>query len=171
MKNLLTNVFLTFIWLALTMKFSIYNFMFGFVVGYLVLWFVNRKNKGDKYFTILPEFLSKRGKYFTILPKFLSYMFLFIKEVIKGSIKIGYDIITPKHNMRPAILAIPLTAKTDLEITLLANSITLTPGTMSLAVSEDKTTLYVYNVYVDDPEKSINNIKNGLEKKLLEVLR
>jgi multicomponent Na+:H+ antiporter subunit E len=75
--------------------------------------------------------------------------------------------------MNPGIIAVPLDAATDLEITLLANSITLTPGTTSLAVSEDRSTLYVYNVYIDKTSKnnSVLDIKNGLEKKLLEVLR
>ncbi len=163
MKNLMTNLFLAAIWLALTMKFTLVNIIFGFAAGYFILWFLNRNNKKDKYF---------KDKYFTRIPSFFSYIFFFIKEVIKGSFKIGYDIITPKHNMNPGIIAVPLTAKTDLEITLLANSITLTPGTTSLAVSDDKTILYVYNVYLDkDPEKSVQEIKNGLEHKLLKVLR
>ena len=74
--------------------------------------------------------------------------------------------------MSPGIIAVPLDAKSDMEITLLANSITLTPGTISIAVSDDKKILYVYNMYLDkDPENSIQEIKNGLEHKLLEVLR
>ena len=163
MKNLMTNLFLAAIWLALTMKFTLINIIFGFAAGYFILWFLNRNNKKDRYF---------KARYFTRIPCFFSYMLFFIKEVIKGSFKLGYDIITPKYNMNPGIIAVPLTAKTDLEITLLANSITLTPGTTSLAVSDDKTILYVYNVYLDkDPEKSVQEIKNGLEHKLLKVLR
>jgi len=158
MRNLVTNIFLAAIWIALTMKFNFANIFFGLALGYFVLWFINRNNKNERYF--------KR------IPALFSYMFLFIKEVIKGSLIIGYDIITPKHNMHPGIVAVPLTAKTDLEITLLANSITLTPGTTSLALSDDKSILYVYSVYLDaDPNKTIAEIKNGLEHKLLEVLR
>jgi multicomponent Na+:H+ antiporter subunit E len=158
MKTLMLNIFLALIWLALTMKFTLINIFFGFFASYVVLWAISR-NKTEK-------------KYFTRLPRLLAYLAFFAKEVIKGSLKIGYDIITPKHKMHPAILAVPLTAKSDIEITLLANSITLTPGTTSLAVSHDRKTLYVYNVYADkDIEKSIAEIKNGLEKKLLEVLR
>lgn len=158
MKTLLLNIFLTLIWLALTMKFSFINIFFGFAAGYIVLWTIS-KNHNEK-------------RYFSRLPKTLSYLAFFSKEVVKGSLKIGYDIITPKHYMHPAIFAVPLDAKTDIEITLLANSITLTPGTTSLAVSYDRKTLYVYSVYADkDIETSIAEIKNGLEKKLLEVLR
>ncbi len=159
MKNLLANFLLSFIWLAATMRFNLSNFLFGFVVGFIVLWFVNRKNKAEK-------------RYITFIPRFFSFVSLFVREVIKGSLRIGFDIITPRHYMRPGIIAVPLDAKTDLEITSLANSITLTPGTTSLAVSEDKSYLYVYNVYLDeDKQKSIDDIKNGLEKKILEVLR
>jgi multicomponent Na+:H+ antiporter subunit E len=158
MKTLILNIFLAVIWLALTMKFTFINIFFGFAAGYFVLMTLSR-SKNEK-------------KYFTRLPKALAYLALFSREVIKGSLKIGADIITPRHNMHPAILAVPLDARTDIEITLLANSITLTPGTTSLAVSHDRKTLYVYNVYADkDINKSIAEIKNGLEKKLLEVLR
>jgi multicomponent Na+:H+ antiporter subunit E len=159
MKNLMANMLLSFIWLTATMRFNLPNFIFGFIIGFIVLWFVNRKNKAER-------------RYVTFLPLFFSFIFLFVREVIKGSLRIGYDIITPRHYMRPGIIAIPLDAKTDLEITSLANTITLTPGTTSLAVSEDRAYLYVYNVYLDeDVQKSIDEIKNGLEKKILEVLR
>ncbi|MBS4059347.1 MAG: Na+/H+ antiporter subunit E [Bacteroidetes bacterium] len=159
MKHLLENLFLAFIWLTLTMKFELVNFIFGFAAGFLVLWFVNRK-KTDEY------------RYIHFMPRLLSFLLLFTKEVIKGSIRIGYDIVTPHHYMHPGIIAVPLDAKTDLEITLLANSITLTPGTTSIALSDDRAYLYVYNVYLEeDVQKSIDEIKNGLEKKLLEVLR
>jgi multicomponent Na+:H+ antiporter subunit E len=159
MKTFLNNIFLTFIWTTLTMRLDFQNLMFGFVLSYLILWFMQRNNRTDKYFSFFP--------------KLISFLLLFLKEVVVGSVKIAYDIVTPKHFMNPGILAVPLDAKTDLEITLLANAITLTPGTTSLAVSKDKKTLYVYNVYVDknDKQKSIDAIKNGLEKKLLEALR
>jgi multicomponent Na+:H+ antiporter subunit E len=159
MRTLTYNIFLTLIWVMLTMNLTVGNVIIGFIVSYLALWFVQRKNKTNRYFIVLPRFLA--------------FTMLFLKEVITGSFKILYDIITPKHNMNPGIIAVPLTAKTNLEITILANAITLTPGTTSIAVSEDKSVLYVYNVYLDkhDIQKSIDYIKNGLEKKLLEVLR
>ena len=73
--------------------------------------------------------------------------------------------------MKPGIVAIPLDAKTDLEITFLANLITLTPGTLSLDCSEDRKTLYIHSMYIDDLEKFRAEIKNTLEKRLLEVMR
>ena len=75
-----------------------------------------------------------------------------------------------KHG-RPAILAIPLDVKTDLEITAFANLITLTPGTLSLEVSEDRKTLYIHAMYVDDINLFKERLKKGLERRLLQVLR
>ena len=80
-------------------------------------------------------------------------------------------IITPKHRMKPSIIAVPLSAEKDFEITILANLITLTPGTLSLDVSSDKKVLYVHSMYASDPEEFINEIKNGFERKLLEITR
>jgi multicomponent Na+:H+ antiporter subunit E len=73
--------------------------------------------------------------------------------------------------MNPGIIAFPLDAKSDLEITLFANLLTLTPGTLSLDVSSDKKILYVHALYVKDADSFRSELKNGLEKRLLEVLR
>jgi multicomponent Na+:H+ antiporter subunit E len=71
--------------------------------------------------------------------------------------------------MRPAIVAIPLDLRGDLEITLLANLITLTPGTLSLDVSSDKRVLYVHSMYVTDIAAFRSEIKNGFEKRVKEL--
>jgi multicomponent Na+:H+ antiporter subunit E len=73
--------------------------------------------------------------------------------------------------MTPGVVAIPIRAKTDLEITLLANLISMTPGTLSLDVSEDRKTLYVHAMYVKDPQDLRDDITNNLERRVLEILR
>jgi multicomponent Na+:H+ antiporter subunit E len=73
--------------------------------------------------------------------------------------------------MRPAIIAIPLDARTDLEITLLSNLIALTPGSLGLDVSDDRSVLYVHGMFVDDPDAFCRDIKDHLERRLLELLR
>ena len=73
--------------------------------------------------------------------------------------------------MRPGVVAIPLDAETDAEITLLANLITLTPGTLSLDVSDDRRVLYIHAMYVDDVEELRRSIKDGFEKRVMELLR
>lgn len=159
MKYLLMNIFLAFIWLTLTQKFRLDEFAFGYLAGYLVIWFTHRNT-------------SAKPKYVTFLPRAASFASLFVREVVKGSLRVGLDIVRHKPRIRPGIIAVPLEARTDFEIATLASFITLTPGTTSLAVSDDRTVLYVYSVYVgDNLQDTVDEIKNGLEKKLLEVLR
>jgi len=73
--------------------------------------------------------------------------------------------------MRPGILAVPLDAQSDAEITLLANLLTLTPGTLSLDVSPDRRFLYVHIMYITDADATRRRIKDGFERRVLEVLR
>lgn len=153
----LSNLLLSFIWVALTGNFTILNFLFGFLLSFIIMLVISRNRRENAYFT--------RG------PKLIGFMFFFLYELIKANVQVAYDVITPSFYMKPGIIKIPLTAKTDLEITMLANLITLTPGTLSLDVSDDKKVLYVHAMYVKDKEEFIKGIKNGFEKRLLEILR
>ena len=95
----------------------------------------------------------------------------FLWQLLLSNLRVAYDVITPRLHMRPGIIAVPLDAKTDQEITLLANLITLTPGTLSLDVSEDRRVLYVHAMFVDSPDEVRDSIKNGFERRLLELIR
>jgi multicomponent Na+:H+ antiporter subunit E len=72
--------------------------------------------------------------------------------------------------MSPGVIAMPLDAQTDGEITIVANLISLTPGTLSLDVSSDKKVLYIHVMYLDDRDAVIRSIK-ALEARALQVLR
>jgi multicomponent Na+:H+ antiporter subunit E len=157
MKIFLTNILLTFVWVALTGQFIYENFIIGFLFGYFALW-------------ISSGFGSTSG-YFKKLPKAIGLGIYFFKELIKANLLVTYDIITPKFHMRPAIVEVPLTAETDMEITLFANLIALTPATLSIDVSDDKKVIYVHAMYIESKEQFIKNLKDGLERRLLEVLR
>jgi len=112
-------------------------------------------------------------KVFYKLPQIGVLILFYLKELVAASLRVAYEVLTPTDHMRPAVVAVPLDAETDLEITLLANFITLTPGTLSIDVSEDRKTLYVHEVYVEsgDTEKVKNEIKGGFEKKILRITR
>lgn len=153
----LSNLLLSFIWVALTGNFTLLNFLFGFLLSFLIMWVISKNRREDVYFS--------RG------PKLIAFIFFFLYELAKANIQVAYDVMTPRFYMKPGIIKIPLTAKSDLEITLLANLITLTPGTLSLDVSDDKKVLYVHAMYVKDKQAFIDDIKNGFEKRLLEILR
>ena len=156
-KLILLNLILTIVWVALTGSFEFINFAFGFVLTFLILWIIS-SDKTDR-------------KYFRVIPSIISFFFYFIYELIKANIQVAYDVITPTMYMKPGIVSVPLDANTDLEITLLANVISLTPGTLSLDVSDDRKVLYVHAMYIHDKDEFIRSIKDGFEKKLLNITR
>jgi multicomponent Na+:H+ antiporter subunit E len=156
-KRFLLNVMLTLIWLALTGIFTYINMFIGFVISYFILWILSR-NSEDK-------------RYFTIAFKVLGFFFFFLYEMLKANWQVAYEVMTSHLHMKPGIVKIELEAKTDLEITLLSNLISLTPGTLVVDVSDDRKVMYVHGMYLEDKAKFIESIKLGLEKPLLNIMR
>lgn len=105
-----------------------------------------------------------------IVPKILILLVFFLYELVKANLQVAYEVITPKLNMTPGIIMVPLDVKSDIAITMLANMISLTPGTLSIDVSNDKKVLFVHAMYIKDKEKFIKGIKEGFERRILEVL-
>ncbi len=151
------NLLLSFLWVALTGSLSYSGFVFGFILGFFVLWIMN-KNEEEK-------------QYFYRLPKIFSFVFYFLYQMIKANIEVAYDVITPKYFFRPGVVRYPLSAKSDFEINVLSTLISLTPGTLILDVSEDKKALYIHAMYLKSPEAFVKQLKEGMEKRLLEIIR
>lgn len=102
------------------------------------------------------------------------YAFIFIVfilvELVISSIKVAAVIIAPRFKLKPGVIAIPIPGDTELEIMVLANLITLTPGTLSLDVSSDKRVLYIHSIHVEDPEALKRSIKRSLEKRVKRIV-
>jgi multicomponent Na+:H+ antiporter subunit E len=109
--------------------------------------------------------------YFITILRTLNFIAFFLKEIILANLRIAYDVLTPPFYMQPRVIAVPLDAETDIEITLLANLISLTPGTLSLDVSADRRVLYVHAMYAADPNAARREMKDGIEQRLLRLLR
>lgn len=157
MNLLAINFLLAVGWGALVGSFSITSLVVGFVIGFGCLW--------------MAKPLFSDVNYFRRVWRALRLILLFIYELVVSSFRVAWDVITPSHLSRPGIVAMPLDAKTDAEIYLTASLITLTPGTLSLDVSEDRKTLYVHGMFVDDPEALKAEMKDGLERAVVETLR
>ncbi len=98
------------------------------------------------------------------------FLFVFFPiELFKSSIQVALIVLFPKDSIKPGIVAIPLKLKTDWGISILANTITLTPGTLTLDVSPDKKTLYVHCIALYDPKEFIRSIQQDFEKKILRL--
>ncbi len=156
-KNFLMNLLLSFLWVALTGALSYSGFIFGFVLGFFVLWIMNR-NEEDR-------------RYFTRLPKIFGFIFYFLYQLLKANAQVAFDVITPRYFFKPGIVRYPLSVESDFEINVLSTFISLTPGTLIVDVSEDKKALYIHVMYLTDPETFVKTTKTGLERRLLEILR
>jgi multicomponent Na+:H+ antiporter subunit E len=153
---LLINILLALAWGALTGNFSPVNLLFGFGLGYFLLWLGQRRLEPSNYF------VKAR--------RVIGFAFYFLWQLILANLRVTYGVLAPNHRLRPAVLAIPLDVRTDAEITLLANLLTLTPGSLSLDVSEDRKVLYLHVMHMTDEEQTRREIKEGFEPRVREIL-
>ncbi|PLX39037.1 MAG: Na+/H+ antiporter subunit E [Hyphomicrobiales bacterium] len=153
----LVNIILAITWAAITANFSLLNLVFGFLLGSFALYIIREQVGTSGYF---------RRSY-----RLVSLGVLFFYELVLSAVRVARIVLTPKIDLHPGIIAYPLTVDRDFEITLLANLITLTPGTLSVDVSDDRKTLYVHCIDVPDVEAEITGIRNGFERKILEAFR
>jgi multicomponent Na+:H+ antiporter subunit E len=153
----LLNLLLALVWAMAVGRFTVPQLLLGYVLGFLVL------------ATLEP--LWGTAQYSGRILRGLRFIAFFFVELLLSSLQIAYDSLTPRLRATPRIIAVPLDAATETEITLLANFLTLTPGTLSLDISADRRTLYVHAMYARDRQTFLTEVKRGLEARLLEVLR
>ncbi len=156
MNLLALNIFLAIGWASLIGSFSLGSLATGFVVGYVALW-VARPLFGE-------------NTYFLRVYRVVRLAALFLYELLVSSLRVAWDVVTPAHLSKPGIIAMPLDAKGDTEILLVASLISLTPGTLSLDVSPDRKTLYVHGMFVEDPEALKRELKQGMERSVIEAM-
>jgi multicomponent Na+:H+ antiporter subunit E len=157
MNGFLWNILLAVVWAAITGNFAPGNLALGFVLGLLVLY--------------LARPVIGTSDYARRLVQAIGLVLFFIWDLILSNLSVAYDVIRLRLYLRPGVIAIPLDARTDAEIALLANLITMTPGSLSLDVSADRQTLYLHAMHVDDPEALRRKIKDGFERRILAVTR
>lgn len=157
MKHLLLNIALAFAWAAVTGQFEPVNLLVGFGLGYVCLVAVSRALGPTPYFGMVRRAVN-----------LLSF---FLRELVTANVRVAAGVLMPRRFLRPRIIALPLDARTDAEIMLLTNLISLTPGTLSLDVSADRRTLYIHAMYASDADAVRREIKDGMERRLLALMR
>jgi multicomponent Na+:H+ antiporter subunit E len=155
---LLGNMLLALAWAALQGDFSLANLLTGHILGYVILWSLV---KGG----VLPA-----SPYVGKVSRAIGLGGFFLWELIRANFRLALDVVTPSYQMKPGIVAIPLDATRDAEILLLAMMINLTPGSVALDVSDDRTVMYVHVMYMGSPEAARAEIKHGFERRIMELL-
>ena len=84
--------------------------------------------------------------------RLLGFLGYFARELCVANAQVVWDVLTPRSRLRPGVAALPLRTRTDAEVTLLANLVTLTPGTLTLAIARSPDVLYVHGMYAADAD-------------------
>jgi multicomponent Na+:H+ antiporter subunit E len=154
---LLLNTLLALVWALLTGVFEPGNLVVGFLLGYLAL-FLARRSLGTT-------------SYFVKVPQVISFMAYYLWELVRANLRVAADVLSPVKNLQPRIIDMPLTAHSPAEIVLLSLLIALTPGTLVLDVSNDRRVIYIHVLHAADLEQARREIKDGLERRLLSLMR
>jgi multicomponent Na+:H+ antiporter subunit E len=102
----------------------------------------------------------------------LRYLVILAREIWWSAISVAKLVLGPLERLRSGFLAIPMDARSDIEITTLANSITLTPGTITVHVEPAKNTIVIHAIDIgQDPEDVRQSIKSVLEANILRWTR
>ncbi|QTM99901.1 MULTISPECIES: Na+/H+ antiporter subunit E [Sediminibacillus] len=155
--QILLNILIAVMWMFMSESYTFSTFFGGYLIGILLLLVLQR---------FIPD-----AFYMQRVVKVLKLMLLFTKELILSNLQIVKLVYKPKLDITPGIFALPTELKSDWEITLLANLISLTPGTLSIAVSDDNSLIYIHAMHIDDTQESIQEIKDSFEKAIMEVTR
>ncbi len=94
---------------------------------------------------------------------------VFVIELVKASVDVAIAVLSDKQKLRPAIVAVPLDLRTDMGIATLANLVSLTPGTTSMHISDDRKTLYVHVLDRESDEQVVRGIKQTFETRVCAV--
>ncbi len=102
--------------------------------------------------------------------KMISYSFMVIWDIMVANVQVAWIVLTvPNAKLKPAWIVVPLDLLQPEAITVLAGTITLTPGTVSADLSDEGHSLLVHVLHTDDPDAVRDEIKSRYEARLKEI--
>ncbi len=141
------------IWIFLHGSATPGHFFVGLIMALLIIRFLKKSYYQDRAF-------FRIGSYFR-------YLRSFTWELLVANVQVLKIVLAPRLSIRPGIIPYKTVCKTPLGVTMLANSITLTPGTLSIDVSDDDETIFVHTLDIDHPDEVAEGIREGLEEPIV----
>jgi multicomponent Na+:H+ antiporter subunit E len=149
---LLASILLALAWAALQGEVTLANLLVGYVVGYAVLALLAMGR-------VMPSTLVSRTAHAVGLAAFFAW------ELVLANFRVAADVLRG-NRIEPAVVAIPLDVKSDGEILLLSMLINITPGSVTIDLSDDRQTLYVHVMHMKSADETRRDIKNGFERRV-----
>jgi len=147
-------------WCLLNWVPDIQHVIVGLFVSLLVAFLA-----GDLFIT-RPHLLKHPLRYWYF---FFHYLPVFLFEVIKANLDVAYRVLHPSLPINPGIVKVKTTLKSDTALTFLANSITLTPGTMSVDIDRSNGVLYIH--WIDVKAKDIDSATEIIVERFEKILK
>jgi len=154
-RPFLLNILLALLWTFTWGSFDIYTLTAGFVLGYLLLGIYSRVMQAEGY----------GARAFQLL----SFFIYFIRILIIANIQIAIEVLTPTHHQTPRIIRYDVKDLNEVQVTILANAITLTPGTLAIDISKDRRWLYIHCMYAADREAAVRALNELRDRMMREV--
>lgn len=156
MPHPLLTLILAIVWVLLQNQVTAGMVVFGIILGILIPWATSI------WWPDTPQGFR--------MGKMVLYSFVVIWDIIIANIQVAWIVLTvPNAKLKPAWIVVPLELKQPEAITLLAGTITLTPGTVSADLSDEGHSLLVHVLHTDDPDAVRDEIKERYERRLLEI--
>lgn len=155
LPSLFNFIALFCVWLLLTNSFSLGNILLAAFLAWLIPFMVGGLQ-------LQTSTVKKPGKA-------VAYIFMLLYDIVVSNLIVAKQVLGPTQRLQPGFIAIPLDMSAPLPITLLASSISLTPGTVSAEISADLKTLYVHALNIDNEAELISQIKQRYEAPLKEI--
>jgi multicomponent Na+:H+ antiporter subunit E len=149
---LLGSILLALAWAALQGDITILNLLVGYGIGYAVLAFLARGS-------VIPSTLVSRTVHALRLASFFAW------ELLRANFRVAADVLRG-NRIEPAVVAIPLDVTSDRGILLLSMLINITPGSVTIDLSDDRRTLYVHVMHMRSADETRREIKDGFERRV-----
>jgi multicomponent Na+:H+ antiporter subunit E len=153
---LLGSILLALAWAALQGEFTLGNLVVGYIFGYVILALLARGG-------VMPSGFASRVAHAVGLGIY------FIWALVLANVKVALDVVRPRTAIQPAVVGIPLDITEDGEILLLSMLINITPGSVTIDLSDDRRTLYVHVMHMTDADQTRREIKEGFERRVKRV--
>lgn len=158
-SQVLLNVFIAFMWMMFKDEqgFSLTTFLAGYMVGIGIVFLIHRFY-GDKFYLVRVWALIK-------------LLLIFASELVKSSITVLKQILSPKLNIKPGIFRYETQLRSDWEITAISMLLTLTPGSVVMEVTPERDAVYVHGIDVKETKEMLIGSLDRFEKAIMEVTR
>jgi len=149
------SVMVVAFWLLMSDSFTLGQFLLGLLLGVVVPLFAARLDREfARIGTLRP------------VPKLLVVT---LWDILMSNIRVAIQVLGPERNIHPGFIWLPLDIANIHGIAALTSMITLTPGTVSAALSDDRKYLLVHVLHLEDPQELIDTIKRRYEAPLMEI--